>query len=193
MNLRRIDPTPLRPYDFIQPLKYFGYMSALIPAVAYSMVFLLAGVLLSVEIPQLFAEKFGFNAQQLSLQFIALILGSVIGEQLGGFLSDRWMSRRANKIHGRPDPEWRLWLSYSGFVLTIIGVIVFLVQTENAKPLKWNVTPLVGAAIASAGNQIVTTVMITYAVDSFDEQEAGSIGVFITFVRQIWGFIGPFW
>jgi hypothetical protein len=29
-------------------------------------------------------------------------------------------------------------------------------------------------------------------VDCYPD-EAGSIGVFITFVRQIWGFIGPFW
>jgi hypothetical protein len=50
----------------------------------------------------------------------------------------------------------------------------------------------VGVGIASAGNQIVTTVLITYAVDCYHE-EAGSIGVFISFVRQIWGFIGPFW
>ena len=50
-----------------------------------------------------------------------------------------------------------------------------------------------GAGIAAAGNQIVTTVLITYAVDSHHPQEAGSVGVFITFVRQIWGFIGPFW
>ncbi|GIJ89485.1 hypothetical protein Asppvi_008427 [Aspergillus pseudoviridinutans] len=34
--------------------------------------------------------------------------------------------------------------------------------------------------------------MITYSVDCHP-QEAASIGVFITFVRQMWGFIGPFW
>ena len=34
--------------------------------------------------------------------------------------------------------------------------------------------------------------MITYAVDCYRE-EAASVGVFITFVRQIWGFLGPFW
>lgn len=49
-----------------------------------------------------------------------------------------------------------------------------------------------GAGIAAAGNQIVTTVLITYAIDCYPE-EAGSIGVFITLVRQTWGFIGPFW
>ena len=38
----------------------------------------------------------------------------------------------------------------------------------------------------------MTTVFITYAVDCY-KPEAASVGVFITFVRQIWGFIGPFW
>ena len=65
-------------------------------------------------------------------------------------------------------------------------------RIEQAAPLQWNVTPIVGAGIAAAGNQIVTTVLMTYAVDCYPE-EAGSIGVFITFVRQIWGFLGPFW
>jgi hypothetical protein len=56
----------------------------------------------------------------------------------------------------------------------------------------WTITPVIGAAIAAGGNQIVTTVDITYAVDCYRE-DAASVGVFITFVRQIWGFIGPFW
>ena len=38
----------------------------------------------------------------------------------------------------------------------------------------------------AGGNQIVTTVMTTYAVDCYRE-EAASVGVFISFVRQIWG------
>lgn len=190
MTFGRIDPTPLRFYDFIQPLSMVKYLSVVIPAVAYAMVFLMSSVLVTVEIPQLFGEAFHFNAQQLGLQFLAIIIGSVIGEQLGGVLSDKWMTLRARK-GARPPPEYRLWLSYIGFILAIVGYVVFLVQTKNAGT-HWNITPLVGAAIAAAGNQIVTTVLITYAVDCHHE-EAASIGVFITFVRQIWGFIGPFW
>ena len=71
-------------------------------------------------------------------------------------------------------------------------MVVFLVRTAQAPELKWNITPVVGIAFAGAGNQVITTVLITYAVDSHP-QESASIGVFITFVRQIWGFIGPFW
>lgn len=192
-SFRRIDPTPLRAWDFIQPLTMGRHATVMIPAAAYAMVFLLTSVLVTVELPQLFQEKFDFNAQQIGYQFASIIIGSLIGEQLGGILSDTWMKRRARKLPAghRPQPEYRLWLSYSGFVLGMVGLIVFLIQTEHASN-KWNVTPLVGAAIAAVGNQIVTTVLITYAVDCHQE-EAASIGVFITFVRQIWGFIGPFW
>jgi len=58
--------------------------------------------------------------------------------------------------------------------------------------MHWDVTPIVGIGIGSCGNQIVTTVLVTYAVDSHPEQSS-SIGVFVNMVRSTWGFIGPFW
>jgi len=190
-NFTRIDPTPLTALDFVQPFKFFWYPRVLIPSVAYAIVFLLASVLVTVEIPQLFGPKFHFTPQPLGLQFLALIIGSIIGEQFGGRLSDVWMKRGMKKTsHSRPAPEYRLWLSYPGYILAIVGLVVFFVQIDRLQ--SYNVTPIVGAAIAAAGNQIVTTVLITYAVDCYHE-EAASIGVFITFVRQILGFIGPFW
>lgn len=188
-QFKRIDPTPLTALDFVQPLKFFWYGSVFIPALAYSIVFLLTGVLVTVEIPQLFGPKFHFGAQALGLQFLGIIIGSLIGEQIGGRLSDLWMNGRGTKNGRRPAPEFRLWLSYVGYILGIIGLVVFLVQIDDIK--SYNVTPVVGAGIAAAGNQVVTTVLITYAVDTHIEESA-SIGVFITFVRQILGFIGPF-
>jgi len=192
LTFSRIDPRPLTIHDFIHPLSLSRKPCILIPAIAYAMTFLFGSVLITVELPQLFGQKFGFNAQQLGLQFLGIIIGSVIGEQLGGSLSDYWMNRKTKKIRGHAQPEYRLWLSYAGFVLTIVGVVVFLVRTQQATQEKWNITPVIGIAIAGVGNQIVTTVLITYAVDCHQEESA-SIGVFITFVRQIWGFIGPFW
>lgn len=191
LSSRRIDSTPLRPYDFVQPLRFAARPCVIVPAAAYAMVFLLASVMITIEIPQLFVEKFGFNTQQVGLQNVAIIIGSVIGEQMGGIASDKWMGWRARRTRAPPDPEFRLWLSYGGYLLAICGVVVFLVQIEQASD-EWNVTPVIGAAIAAVGNQLVTTVLITYAVDCYREEAAG-VGVFITFVRQTWGFIGPFW
>ncbi|CDM27469.1 hypothetical protein DTO006G1_7199 [Penicillium roqueforti] len=192
MSLRRIDPTPFSWFEFIRPLTMARHPSILIPACAYAMVFLFGNILATVEIPQLLQEKFELNAEQLGMQFLGAIIGSVIGEQMGGVLSDFWMSRRSRRINRKAEPEFRLWLSYFGFALTIIGIIVFLVCTQESPSGHWNVTPIIGTAIGAVGNQLVTTVMITYAIDCFP-QEAGNIGVFITFVRQIWGFLGPFW
>lgn len=192
LSIRRIDPSPLTWKEFIHPLAMFKQPNVLIPAVVYAMVFLFGSVLITVEVPQLLQKKFGLNTEQLGLQFLGVIIGSVLGEQIGGSLSDYWMNRRTRRIHKQPEPEFRLWLSYPGVLLAIVGIIVFLVCTEQAPEGHWAVSPIVGTAIAAFGNQIVTTVMITYAVDSYP-QDAGNVGVFITFVRQIWGFIGPFW
>ncbi|KAH0361729.1 MFS general substrate transporter, partial [Aureobasidium melanogenum] len=190
LAFRRIDPTPIKFIEFVEPLKMAFYPSVMIPAVAFAMVFYWANVLVCVETPALF-HKFHFNPQQLGYQFAGVIIGSIIGEQLGGFMSDSWMTRRTIKNGGqRPQPEYRLWLSYSGFVLSMVGLVVFLVQIGHAKTC--NVTPVVGAAIASVGNQVITIVMTTYAVDCHQEESA-SVGVFIAFVKQIWGFTGPFW
>ena len=192
-SFRRIDPTPLRFWDFIQPLAMGRHVSVLLPALAYATVFLLASVLITVELPQLLQEKWSLNSQQIGYLFISIVIGSIIGEQLGGVLSDTWMKRRAAKLPPgtKPKPEYRLWLSYSGYVLAMVGLIVFLVRTQQATS-HWNITPAIGAAIAAVGNQIVTTVLVTYAVDCHQE-EAASVGVFITFTRQTLGFIGPFW
>jgi hypothetical protein len=85
------------------------------------------------------------------------------------------------------DSENLQWLSYPAFATVICGIVVFCVQTENLKA--YNVTPIIGIAISAFGNQIITTVMVTYAVDCHHEH-AASIGVFINLVRSTWGFIG---
>lgn len=190
LTFERIDPHPLTWKDFVEPLTLAAKPRVILPAIAYAMVFLFGSVLTTILIPQLFPEKFHFNTQQVGLQFVGLVIGSILGEQIGGWSSDAWMARRVRRTGLAAPFEHRLWLSFIGYALTICGVWVFLVQVEEIK--HFDVTPTVGAAVAAAGNQIVTTVLITYAVDCYRE-EAASVGVFITFVRQAWGFIGPFW
>lgn len=192
IHIRRIDPSPFTVAEFTHPISLFSNIPVLLAAVAYAMVFVFASVLNSVEVPQLLQTKFELNAQQLGLQFLGLIIGSLLGEQLGGILSDLWMSWRARRIGHSPTPEFRLWLSYIGFLLAIAGMVIFLVCTEQAQSGKWTVVPVVGTGIAAFGNQVVTTVLTTYAVDTYPE-DAGSVGVFINLVRSTWGFIGPFW
>ncbi|KAL2817045.1 MFS multidrug transporter [Aspergillus cavernicola] len=192
LTLSRIDPTPFTVSEFLHPLSLFTNIPVLLSATAYAMVFLFASVLASVEVPQLLQQKFALNAEQLGLLFLGLIIGSLLGEQMGGYMSDLWMNTRAHRIHARPEPEFRLWMSYFGFLVTIAGMVVFLVCTEQAPQGHWSVQPIVGTGVAAFGNQVVTTVLTTYAVDTYPS-DAGSVGVFINFLRSTWGFIGPFW
>ncbi|KAL2822887.1 MFS general substrate transporter [Aspergillus granulosus] len=198
LTFSRIDRTPFTATELLHPLTLFTNIPILLSAIAYSMVFLFASVLNSVEVPQLLQLKFGLSASQLGLQFLGLIVGSLLGEQIGGYASDAWMNMRTRQIrsrgneNSRPPPEFRLWLSYPAFLITIAGTTTFLVCTEQAATGHWVVSPVIGTGIAAFGNQIITTVLTTYAVDTYPS-DAGSIGVFINFVRSTWGFIGPFW
>jgi hypothetical protein len=192
LNFHAISPFPIKATDFWAPIKMAIYPSVLIPTIAYSISFNFTSVLLTVEIPQIFTPKFHFNAQQIGLQFLGMIIGSVVGEQVGGFGSD-WFMRRASAKLGRNRtvaPEHRLWLSYPGLLTAIVGLLVFCIQTDNIS--HYNVTPIIGIGISAFGNQLITTVLVTYAVDCHHEH-AASIGVFINLVRSTWGFIGPFW
>jgi hypothetical protein len=56
LNFKRIDPTPLKLSEFFQPLLFAKRACVVIPAVAYSMVFIFGSFMITVEIPQLFGE-----------------------------------------------------------------------------------------------------------------------------------------
>lgn len=128
------------------------------------MVFSFSSIMISIEIPQLYPELYHFDSQQVGLQFISLIVGSLMGEVIGGVLSDRWMAIQKRKTGDDAEPEFRLWLSYVAYLLSIIGTAIFLVLFRTTGS-KWTIGPDIGAVIAAVGNQIATTVLITYAVD----------------------------
>lgn len=77
LTFKRIDPEPFSFREFYQPLMLAKYASILIPTICYSNSFNFTSVYITVEIPQLFGEKFQFNAQQTGLQYIAMIVGFV--------------------------------------------------------------------------------------------------------------------
>ncbi|KGO38449.1 Major facilitator superfamily domain, general substrate transporter [Penicillium expansum] len=147
LHFRRIDPTPFTLFEFYQPILLVRYLTIMTPVVSYAMVFGFCSVMSTVEIPALLGPKFGFNSQEIGLQFLGVIIGTLT---------------------------------------------VFCVQLDRAPPMHWNVTFIIGIGIAAFGNQVITTVLITYCVDCHPDQSA-SIGVFVSLVRQFWGFLGPFW
>jgi len=54
-----------------------------------------------------------------------------------------------------------------------------------------NIFVLIGAAVSAAGNNIVATVLTTFAIDS--SKHAPDVGLYLNFVRLIFGFTGPFY
>lgn len=157
------------------------------------MVFNYAFVLLTVEIPQIFGEKFHLNTQQIGLQFLGMIIGGIVGEQAAGPLSDFLVNSYARRYNGRrARPEFRLWLSYPGYATLIAGFLVWGFRTADLPVGQYDVSPIVGIGISSFGAQIITTSAFTYMVDCYPVESA-EIGVFVNAARQTWGFIGPFW
>jgi MFS family permease len=186
-TFHRIDTTPFSVLDCLAPFYICMHLKIVIPAYAYALVFCYANIAIIVEMPIIFGEKFGLDAQSIGQQYIALIMGSVLGEQLSGPLSDAFLNRYSRRT-GHNHPVHRLWISYVGFLTVIVGILVWGIQLQHARQGVWNVTPLIGAAIASFGNQIITTTMITFAVDNYPNKSA-DIGVIVNFIRQVWGFV----
>jgi hypothetical protein len=108
LAIKRLDSRPLTLAGFLRPLSLAARPCVLLPSVAYAMVFLFASILISIEIPEIFPEKFSFDAQQIGLQNLAIIVGSGIGEVIGGRLSDQWMWYREKAIK-RTESDGRLW------------------------------------------------------------------------------------
>ncbi|KAF7586739.1 hypothetical protein BBP40_008382 [Aspergillus hancockii] len=186
---RRIDPRPLKLREFYEPMLFYRYPRVLIPAIAHCITFCYGNIAIVVEMPIAFGQKFHFDPQQIGLQFIAVIIGCLLGEQVSGPTSD-WFLRILNRKRGHFRAADRLWISYIGFGTVIAGLLTWGIQLDRATA--WNVTPCIGAAIASFGNQIVTTILISFAVDSYKDQST-NVGVFINLARHIYGFIGPFY
>lgn len=168
------------------PMVFFSNLRIFIPTFAYSVCFLHANIALNIEIPEVMYLKFGLGPQALGLQFISFIIGAALGE-VGGYMSDKLVAWGQKRGRG---PSFRLWVTYPGFVTCIIGLVVFGVQIDAAT--SWNVTPLIGCALASFGLQIMTSPFIAYCID-MDHNQAGAIILFITVVRQTLAFIGPFY
>lgn len=177
---------------FCGPFKQALDYKVTLVVIAATVVFSYANIVLIVETPQIFGPLFSLDAQQLSLQYIAIIVGSIIGELLAGPLSDWWMKFCIKKRGGRKVIADRLWVSYYGYICVIVGLMVWGVYLYKAQKGHWVFTPLIGSAIAAAGNNIVTTVLVVYAIDT-NPAKAADTGLYFNFIRMAFGFVGPFY
>lgn len=154
-------------------------------AVATAITFCYANIALVVEMPITSGQKLGLNAEQTGLQFIPIVVGCVVGEQLSGPASDCWM-QLLRKRKGHYNPADRLWVAYIGFVTVIAGLLVWGFQIQRATT--WDITPCIGVGVASFGNQIQSTILTAYAVDICPHKSA-NVGILINFARLVYGFV----
>ncbi|KAI5966600.1 hypothetical protein CANMA_003277 [Candida margitis] len=192
MGIRKSSSRPFSWKMFFRPLKQAASFNVSIAVIAASVTFCYANIVLVVEMPQVMVPLFHLNAQQMSLQYLSIIIGSIIGEILAGPLSDWWMKRSTAKRNGQRVIVDRLWVCYNGYILVLVGLIIWGIFLFKATPGNWSIKPLIGAAIAAAGNNIVATVITTFAIDSAPGK-ASDVGLYINFVRSLYGFLGPFY
>ncbi|GAA5821619.1 hypothetical protein JCM3770_005701 [Rhodotorula araucariae] len=181
------------PLEAIRPFGMAFSLPVLLPSLAYSIVFSYTNVLLSVEIPSLLGRKYGLNSQQIGLQFVGAVVGAVLGEIVAGKGSDMWMVWRTKRAGGNREPEMRLPFGLPGFILALVGILIFGIQLNNTKAGVWNVTPLIGVAIAIFGLQLVTTVVYAYVTESQPAHKQGLVPPFVAFLRQLYAFTAPFY
>lgn len=143
-------------------------MTILIPIYAHTMVFNLSAAMLTVEIPQLFAVRFGFNAEQIGLQFIGIIVGTIVGEAFNATVL-RWLRRRAEQHQQQgkstkkaANPPDYLFSSYLGFCCMIAGLTIFCILLGKIKPIDYKVGPIIGIGIVAFGNQVVASFLIPF-------------------------------
>lgn len=151
----RIDPSPFVWAEFYRPFEHLRCMSVLIPIYSHSMVFNLVAGMLTVEIPQLFAARFGFGAEQIGLQFIGIIAGTIIAETFNATLLYA-LRRRYETVR----PLNYLVISYFGFLCVIAGLVTFCICLGNTQPMHYNVSPIIGIGIAGFGNQVVANFLV---------------------------------
>lgn len=83
LKFGRVSTKPFQRREFYESLLLLKHASITLPAFSYTIVFAFASILMTVEIPQIFGVKFGFNAQQLGLQFIGIIVGYAVSLVVG--------------------------------------------------------------------------------------------------------------
>ncbi|KIY47729.1 MFS general substrate transporter [Fistulina hepatica ATCC 64428] len=194
VQFKRHSPAPWSrlPLEIIAPLKYIYRPTVFLPSLAYAIPFTYTNVLLTVQVPALLGQKYDLNEQQIGLQFLAPLIGAMLGEPIAGYGSDKWMEYRVRKAGGRREPEWRLPCALPGFVIAIVGLMIFGVQLQNTTAGVWNVTPDIGSAISLFGVQLLTTVCVTYAIESQPTHPLAAAAL-VALIRQTYAFAGPFY
>ncbi|KAJ7366397.1 MFS general substrate transporter [Mycena albidolilacea] len=195
--LRRLSLWGLRPEgkhlkisDFWRPFQMVIYPSVIISAFYYSVTFPLSSILPAVTSATLFrlVDKFTTSQTGMALGFGTLI-GSTLGELLGGIVVDRSMYLSRKGKGGEAVPEVRLQGIWAGAIIQPIGLLIwgFCWQYKT----HW-IGPTMGFTVMCFAIQIISTVLYSYTADCYKPQMPEVAQVF-NFGRQTVGMTFGFW
>ncbi|KAF3482812.1 uncharacterized protein GIQ15_02136 [Arthroderma uncinatum] len=185
-------PNQLSIRTLIEPILLLQSPHLALIALAYGVTFAITSPGISVILPLALKELYGFGAIAQGLFFIGPLVGVLLGERLGGPGCDWAMNRerrRAATHNDRERLESRLFVGLPGYVMVIIGVVVFGVTLQNRT--HW-IAPCIGFAVSNFGLQLVTTPLKTYCVDCYPSHSP-SVLQLINIIRQTVSFTVPFW
>ena len=178
--------------SFVESILFVQSPHVTLIAFAYGVTFAITSPGLSTIVPLALEELYAFGPIPQGLFFIGPLVGVVLGELLAGPGSDWAMNRERRQAAGVGHGEHlesRLWVGLPGYVMAIVGVIIFGVTLKTHQ--HW-IAPCIGYAISNFGLQMTTTPLKTYCVDCHPSH-SGSVLQFINVIRQVTSFTVPFW
>ncbi|KAJ6451594.1 MFS general substrate transporter [Mycena sanguinolenta] len=195
--LRRLRLWGLRPEekrlklsDFWRPFQMFIYPPVFISALYYAVTFSLGSILPNVTSATLFRLVDNFTTSQTGLALgFGTLIGSTLGELLGGTVVDRTMYLSRKRSGGEAVAEVRLQGIWVGTVLQPIGLLIWGFCWHYKT--HW-IGPTMGFAVMCFAIQIISTVLYSYAADCYKPQMPEIAQVF-NFGRQTFGMTLGFW
>ena len=136
--------------------------------------------LFAVTGAHLAAKVYHFNIEQTGLFIgVPLTIGCMIGEATAGWVSDSIINAYARRHDGYRKPEVRLYLLPLTTLLAV-GTATYGYCVENHRP--W-IQTCICLAVSGLGTQVGTTMIYTYATDSYKPQ-SGEIGAVINLFKS---------
>lgn len=111
---------------------------------------------------------------------VPLTVGCMIGEAFAGWVSDALINAYGRRHNGYRKPEVRLWL-LPPCTLTAVGTATYGYCIETRRP--WITAAVCIMGVSGLGTQVGTTMVYTYATDSYKPQ-SGEIGSVINLFKS---------
>ncbi|KAK9446899.1 MFS general substrate transporter [Limtongia smithiae] len=170
---------------FITPIKLCSYPIVIFGA--WMLAFSAQG-LLSVNYVQalaLGAEPYNFDEGEIGLSNLAMVIGGTVGMATAGPFSDWVAMRQTRRNKGVREPEMRLISMLPFILICTVSIVVIGIGFDHGWP--WQAIIIIGFGGIGLLNVSLSTIGITYAVDSY-KPVAGQIMTVATVLKNTMGF-----